>query len=66
MRALESLSDRLLRVFAPQATAEASCCPPHTYYEYCYCSGGFVYQKICLYDCCVNNCYSCYKTTITC
>lgn len=66
MRALESLSDRLLSVFAPKAKASAACCAYQSHYYYCYCSGGYQYYKFCWSNCCAGACYACVKTSGTC
>jgi len=67
LRIIGPIADRLLSLAAPKITAQAVyCCIPYTYTEYCFCSGGYVYQQHCQSDCCTTACTGCFKTTSTC
>ena len=66
LRAFGSLADRMLSVVAPKITAAAVPCHGCTL-DYCYCSGGVWYGKLCcLTTECTISCSACLRTTTAC
>ncbi len=62
-RTMNALSDRLLRVFVPRATAQAEPCGPLDVY-YCGCGGGYHwFQNCCRYS---GACYPCRASRTPC
>lgn len=48
IKLVESASDKLLGLIAPKAVAEAAPCAcdqKESWYQYCFCSAGYVYSK---------------------
>jgi hypothetical protein len=62
MRVINRMADRLLDAVVPKITAKAGC-GPETILEYCYCKGGWIYNKQCEVESnCKLRCGPCYNT----